>query len=51
VPSGTPSNCCFGGANFNTIYVTCGDKVYRRKLKVRGSNLFENPYKPATPKL
>ncbi|HEX6427918.1 MAG TPA: SMP-30/gluconolactonase/LRE family protein [Niastella sp.] len=51
VPSGSPSNCCFGGADFNILYVSCGDKVYRRKLKVRGSNTFENPHKPVTPKL
>lgn len=51
VPSGQPSNCCFGGADFNILYVSCGDKVYRRKLKVRGSNLFENPRKPGTPRL
>lgn len=41
VPSGSPSNLCFGGAGFNIMYVSCGDKVYRRKLKVRGSNTFE----------
>jgi sugar lactone lactonase YvrE len=51
VPSGSPSNCCFGGAGFNTIYVSCGDKVYRRKLKVRGSNTFESQHKPVTPRL
>jgi gluconolactonase len=41
VPSGQASNLCFGGAGFNTLYVSCGDKVYRRKVKVRGSNTFE----------
>ena len=51
VPSGQASNLCFGGAGFNTIYVSCGDKVYRRKLKVRGSNTFENVYRPVTPRL
>jgi sugar lactone lactonase YvrE len=51
VPSGQASNCCFGGADFNILYVSCGDKVYRRKLKVRGSNTFENPHKPGTPRL
>ena len=51
VRGGQASNCCFGGADFNTLYVTCGDKVYRRKLKVRGANPFENPYKPKTPNL
>jgi gluconolactonase len=51
LPGGQPSNCYFGGADFNTLYVTCVDKVYRRKLKVRGTNSFENPYKPKKPNL
>ena len=51
VPTGQASNCCFGGADFNTLYVSCGDKVYRRKLKVRGANSFENPIKPKKPNL
>ena len=46
-----PSNCCFGGPDFNILYVSCGDKIYRRKLKVRGANSFDNPIKPATPRL
>ena len=36
LPVGYPSNLCFGGKNFDTLYVTCRDKVYRRKLKVSG---------------
>ena len=48
---GQVSNLCFGGANFDTMYITCVDKVYRRKCKVRGANTFETPNKPATPKL
>ena len=51
VPSGQGSNCCFGGAGFDILYVSCGDKVYRRKLKVRGCNPFEAPVKPGTPHL
>jgi gluconolactonase len=51
LPSGQPSNLCFGGANFDVLYVTCGDKVYRRKLKVHGANTFDEPNKPAVPKL
>lgn len=51
VPSGQSSNCCFGGAGFNILYVSCGDKVYRRKLKVRGANPFEGPYRPSKPHL
>jgi sugar lactone lactonase YvrE len=51
VPSGQASNVCFGGSAFNILYVTCNDKVYRRKLKTRGANPFEAPYKPVTPRL
>ncbi|PWT73477.1 MAG: gluconolactonase [Bacteroidetes bacterium] len=51
LPSGQASNCCFGGAHFDTLYVSCGNKVYRRKLKVQGANVFETPYKPKTAKL
>jgi gluconolactonase len=50
-PNGQISNCCFGGENFDTLYISCGDKVYRRKLKVRGANTFEEPGKPAKPRL
>jgi gluconolactonase len=51
LPSGQPSNCCFGGPQFNILYVTCGSKVYRRELKVHGANPFDNPFKPANPRL
>lgn len=51
VPGGQASNCCFGGADFNILYVSSRDKVYRRKLKVRGANPFDNPYKPKKPNL
>ena len=30
-----PSNVCFGGPDFNILYVSYGDKVYRRKLKTQ----------------
>jgi gluconolactonase len=51
VPAGQASNLCFGGAGFNTLYVLCGDKVYRRKLKTRGANPFDKPTKPIAPRL
>jgi gluconolactonase len=51
VPSGQASNICFGGANFDIMYVTCGDKVYRRQLHTHGVNPFEDPFKPGKPKL
>lgn len=51
IPGGQASNCCFGGADFNILYVSSRDKVYRRKVKVRGVNPFDNPYKPKMPGL
>ena len=30
------SNVVFGGKNFDTLYVTCQDKVYKRKTQVKG---------------
>jgi sugar lactone lactonase YvrE len=33
------------------IQPDCGDRVYMRKLKVRGYNAFEAPHKPAAPRL
>ena len=51
IPSGQPSNLCFGGKSFDMIYLTAGDKVYRRRLRTRGANNFEKPYKPVAPRL
>ncbi len=45
------SNCCFGGPDFNILYVTAGDRVFRRRLKTKGVNFFEGLYKPASPRL
>jgi gluconolactonase len=45
------SNCCFGGRDFNILYVTAGDKVFRRRLKTRGVNFFEGIRRPAPPRL
>ena len=51
MPNGKISNLCFGGANFDTLFATCGDKVYKRKLKVTGANAWDKPNKPAAPRL
>ena len=40
-----PQGLCFGGANFNTLYVTCGDKVYKRTLKATGAPPWAAPVK------
>jgi sugar lactone lactonase YvrE/enterochelin esterase-like enzyme len=50
-PNGRVSNLSFGGEKFDTLYATCGDKVYKRKLKVRGAQAWEAPNKPAAPRL
>jgi sugar lactone lactonase YvrE/enterochelin esterase-like enzyme len=50
-PNGKVSNLTFGGENFDTIYATCGDKVFSRRVKVQGANNYEPPIKPAAPRL
>jgi len=46
VPGSGPANVCFGGPNFDILYVAIKDKVYRRKVKVHGANAFAAPMKP-----
>jgi sugar lactone lactonase YvrE len=45
------SNVYFGGAGFNILYVTAGDKVFRRRLRTKGANSFDPPVRPANPRL
>jgi sugar lactone lactonase YvrE len=35
-PNGRVANLCFGGEKFDTLYAACGDRVFKRKVKVRG---------------
>jgi len=42
---------CFGGKDFNELYVSIKGNVYRRKLKVKGANANETAIKPVAPKL
>jgi sugar lactone lactonase YvrE/enterochelin esterase-like enzyme len=49
--NGQTSNVYFGGPDFNILYVTAGDKVFRRKLKTRGVNSFDKPIKPGNPRM
>ena len=50
-PNGRVSNLTFGGESFDALFVTCGDKVYKRKLKVKGAQAWDAPNKPAAPRL
>jgi sugar lactone lactonase YvrE/enterochelin esterase-like enzyme len=50
-PNGKISNLCFGGEHFDTLFATCGDRVFKRKVKVRGANAFQEPVKPGPPRL
>jgi sugar lactone lactonase YvrE/enterochelin esterase-like enzyme len=50
-PNGRCANLCFGGPDFDTLYATCGDSVFKRKLKARGMSPAAGPVKPAAPRL
>jgi sugar lactone lactonase YvrE len=51
VPSTRVTNLRFGGPEFGTLYVTAGDKVFKREMKSRGANPWQPPFKPAAPRL
>jgi sugar lactone lactonase YvrE/enterochelin esterase-like enzyme len=50
-PNRRLANVAFGGPNFDTLYAMCGDKVYKRKLKVKGAQAWDKPVKPVAPRL
>ncbi len=50
-PNGRVANLCFGGEKFDTLFATCGDKVFKRRVNVTGANAWAEPNKPATPRL
>ncbi len=50
-PNGKISNLTFGGPDFDVLYATCGDKVFKRKVKVKGANHDQAPIKPKAPQL
>ena len=41
----------FGGANLDELYVTNGDKVFKRKVKTKGVVSWRAPIKPPAPRL
>ena len=50
-PDGWASDVCFGGKNFDELYLTAGKKVWKRKLAVRGLLPAGAPVVPASPRL
>jgi sugar lactone lactonase YvrE len=50
-PNDRVVNLTFGGEKFDTLYATCGDKVFKRKLNVAGANGWDVPNKPIAPRL
>jgi len=50
-PNGKISNLCFGGEKFDTLFATCGNSVFKRRVNVQGANAFQPPEKPAPPRL
>jgi len=50
-PNGRCTNLVFAGEKFDTLYATCNDKVYKRKLATTGANAWDKPNKPETPRL
>jgi len=45
------SNVVFGEKDFETLYVTCGDKVYKRKIAAKGFRTSHGPFTPPKPRL
>jgi hypothetical protein len=41
-PNGRIANLVPGGAEFDILFATCGDKVFMRKVKVHGANAFQD---------
>ncbi len=50
-PNRRVANLVFGGAKFDTLFATCGDKVFKRKLNTVGANGWDAPIKPPKPHL
>ena len=50
-PGASLSNVEFAGPNMDEMYVTNGDKVFKRKTKVKGVLSWQKPIKPAPPRL
>lgn len=50
-PNRRLSNLSFGGEHFDILFATCGDRIYKRRMKVKGAQAWDKPNKPAAPML
>ena len=50
-PNGRATNVAIGGPGQDTLYVTAGEKVFKRKLKVQAAQSYLAPVKPKPPGL
>lgn len=51
-PSSAPINgVAFGGTEYDTLFVTCGERVYRRRMKAKGVQSYAKPISPPAPSL
>ena len=48
---GPLSNVVFGGPEFDELFVTIGDKVFKRKVRQKGLLNFQEPITPPPPRL
>jgi sugar lactone lactonase YvrE/enterochelin esterase-like enzyme len=46
-----PSNLCFSGPGLQTLFITAGDKVFKREVKLTGIKAWEKPVMPPKPGL
>lgn len=45
------TNVVFGGPERNELYVTCADRVYKRRLRTTGVDSWQKPVKPPKPRM
>jgi sugar lactone lactonase YvrE len=50
-PNGKVSNLTLGGAGGDTLFITAGDRVFKRKLKSKAAPAYAAPIKPKAPGL
>ena len=50
-PAGPVTGVCFGGKNFDTLYATSADAIFKRRLNAAGANPWAVPFLPAAPHL